>query len=156
MRTIPTFLGDETGAVTIEFILWVPAVDYINGEEEYEPGNTSNLTSPINTNHSWFRGHLMAEQYFSLGGFKYGYFLEASISGQPLFSNYMASLVTSPGFYPLPDSKTIFLQNFRAYNFAAIGVRNIWTIRRNLDLRLEGYAFKPFEEIRESPEQIPL
>ena len=24
MRTISTFLGDETGAVTIEFILWVP------------------------------------------------------------------------------------------------------------------------------------
>jgi len=132
------------------------SVDYINGEEEYEPGNTSNLTGPINTNHSWIRGHLKAEQYFSLRSFKYGYSLEASISGQPLFSNYMASLVTSPGFYPLPDSKTIFLQNFRAYNFAAIGVRNIWTIRRNLDLRLEGYAFKPFEEIRESPEQIPV
>ncbi|MGB4974709.1 MAG: patatin, partial [Cyclobacteriaceae bacterium] len=76
-----------------------------------------------------------------------GYYLDGVLSNQPLFTNYQGSIINAPGFYPLQDSKTLLLQNFRAYNFVTAGWRNVFTVRNKLDFRLEAYVFKPFEAI---------
>ena len=55
----------------------------------------------------------------------------------------------------MQDSPTLILQNFRSFKYAAAGVRNVFTIRRNLDFRLEGYLFKPFEYIEQNALQEP-
>lgn len=130
-------------------------LSYITGTEDYAPGNTSILNSTQKNERSWFRFKLKAEQYFQLGKLSYGYYTEAVISNQPLFSNFMGSLIVSPTFYPLQDSRTLFLENFKAFNYLALGLRNVWEVKKNLDFRLEGYVFKPFETIVESPEQVP-
>src|SRR6185369_2762244 len=50
-------------------------------------------------------------------------------------------------------SKTLLLQNFRAFNYVAGGVRNIFSFHKKLDLRLEVYAFKPLQAIAQDDTQ---
>ncbi|MEO1051481.1 MAG: patatin-like phospholipase family protein [Bacteroidota bacterium] len=130
-------------------------LDYFNLLERYQPGSTSLVATGIRTDRSWFRAKISTEQYFNAGKYKPGYFFEAVASNQPFFSNYFGSLVNAPAFYPLIDSRTLFLQNFRGFSYAAIGMRNVLTVKPNFDLRLEGYLFKPFDRIIESESQVP-
>src|SRR5690606_34876900 len=81
------------------------------------------------------------------GWYSYGYLVESVLSNQPLLSNIKASKMNASAFYPLNDSRTLFLPHFYAFNYGAVGLRNVFSIKRNLDFRLEGYLFKPFKEI---------
>lgn len=124
------------------------SVDYIDLMERYSPGNTSLLEDDVRDHHDWVRLKLKVEKYYNKEGWhSYGYFFESVISNQPFFANYKATVVNAPAFFPLNDSKTLMLENFRAFNYAAIGIRNVFTLRRNLDFRLEGYMFKPLKQI---------
>jgi NTE family protein len=76
-----------------------------------------------------------------------GFYCEGVFSSQMLFNNYTASLLAAPAFQPLAESKTLFQPNFRAYKYAAVGLKNIFTIKNRLDLRLEGYVYQPYQEI---------
>lgn len=131
------------------------SLDYFNVEEEYEPGSTSTLDNRTRDNHDWFRAKATAEQYFRNGNFSSGYFFEGVLSNQPFFSNYYSTIINAPAFNPLQDSRTLFLKNFRAHNYLAAGLRNVISIRPNLDFRLEGYAFKPLEAIKQQEDQQP-
>lgn len=131
------------------------ALNYFTAQEEYLPGSTALLAESIIQKHEWLRLELKAAQYFRIGKYKPGYYLQGMLSNQPFFSNYKATLINSPGFYPLQDSKTLFLPNFRAFNYIAAGMRNVYSISRNFDLRLEGYVFKPLRQIRETETQMP-
>ena len=127
--------------------------DWFTVKERYTPGSTSNINQEVEENHSWLRARITLQQYFNSGFYSSGYYFDGVLSNQPLFTNYQGSLITAPGFYPLQDSKTLLLQNFRAYNYVAGGWRNVFTIRNKLDIRLEAYAFKPFEAIVEGQNQ---
>ncbi|MFM7486836.1 MAG: patatin, partial [Cytophagales bacterium] len=54
------------------------------------------------------------------------------------------------------DSRTLLLQNFRAFNYMAGGWRNVLALRRNLDFRAEAYAFKPLVSIKELNQEAVL
>jgi NTE family protein len=57
-------------------------------------------------------------------------------------------------FLPYQDSRTLILNNFRAFSYAAAGLRQIFIIRPNtLDFRLSGAVFKPWQILREGPRQ---
>lgn len=130
--------------------------DWFNLNEHLEPGNTSILTSPEDKKRSWIRAKVTLQQYFRKGIYSSGYYLEGVFSNQPTFSNYQGTIVNAPAFNPLQDSRTLLLQNFRAFNYVAGGWRNVFTIRKNLDFRLEGYLFKPFEAIEKGQDQQPI
>jgi NTE family protein len=127
--------------------------DYFSVAEIYMPGNTSQQTEEVHVTHEWFRVKASAEQYFGTGRFRTGYYAEAVFSNQPFFQNYMGTIINSPAFHPLQDSRTLLLENFRSFNYAAGGVRNVYSIRNKLDVRLEAYLFKPFDYLQESPGQ---
>jgi NTE family protein len=93
------------------------------------------------------------EEYFRKGVYSSGYLVEGVFSNQPTFLNYFGSLINAPAFNPLQDSRTLLLQNFRAYNYVAGGWRNVFTLRKSLDFRLEGYLFKPFEALLQDEQQ---
>lgn len=119
-------------------------------EEVLVPGNTS-VQSRISTyQRSWIQGKLTLEQYFKAGIYSSGYYLEGVLSSQPTFANYFGTIIYAPAFNPLQDSRTLLLQNFRAFNYAAGGWRNVFSLRKSLDLRLEAYAFKPLEALFET------
>lgn len=124
------------------------SADYMDVMERYSPGNTSMPVDDVRDHHDWFRLKLKVEKYINKEGwYSYGYYFEGVVSNQPFFSNYKATVINAPAFFPLNDSKTLLLENFRAFNYAAIGIRNVFTIKRNFDFRLEGYMFKPLKEI---------
>ncbi len=130
---------------------------YFNLTEKYLPGNTADPTRIANTKqHQWFRLRASAEHYFSRGWYRPGYYAEAVFSNQPVFSNYFGTIINSPAFFPLQDSRTLILENFRTFNYVAFGIRNVFVIKNRLDFRLEGYLFKPLEEILEGQNQEAL
>ena len=129
------------------------SVDWFGVVENYEPGNTSILTESQSKYHSWMRAKVSLEQYFKKGIYSSGYIFEGVLSNQPIFTNYMGTIINATAFNPIQDSKTLLLQNFRAFNYVAGGWRNVFTIRKSLDFRLEGYLFKPFEAIGMSQNQ---
>lgn len=127
--------------------------NFTTGRENYNPGNifrnTASATTIKPTNHlrQWVGIKLTQENYFlHLKKYTLGYLVEGVISNQPLFNNYYSTLLASPAFYPLQDSRSLFLDKFRASTYAAGGVKNIFNVRKNLDFRLEGYLFLPHKE----------
>ncbi|MBL7850574.1 MAG: patatin-like phospholipase family protein [Cyclobacteriaceae bacterium] len=132
-------------------------LDFFNLTEDLMPGTTSTYAAgiPIEASRQWIRGTVILEQYFRTGIYSSGYYLHATLSNQPLFSNYVGTIINAPGFYPLQDSRTLLLENFRSFNFVAGGWRNVFALKKKLDFRLEGYLYKPFESIVQGPNQEP-
>jgi NTE family protein len=129
-------------------------MSYYNLRENYQPGNTS-VKPAAHHNFQWFRVKLTAEQYFNAGWFKPGYLAEIVVSNQSFLTNYYGTMLNAPAFYPLQDSRTLILQNFRAFNYAAAGVRGVFSLKKRIDFRLEGFLFKPIEYLTEGPGQEP-
>jgi NTE family protein len=122
------------------------SAQYFNVHENFVPGSTSiDGQLPARMKHQWFRARISAEQYFNAGWFRPGYYAEAVFSNQPFFKNYYGTVANAPGFFPMQDSRTLMLENFRAFNYVAGGLRNVFSIRNRLEFRLEGYLFKPIE-----------
>jgi NTE family protein len=122
---------------------------FFGGIENYLPGNVLRneviyaQLHPIEKNRQWLRIKTSIEHYpFSSKHFTFGYSLESILSNKPLFSTYKSTLLSAPTFYPLQDSKSIFFEGFRANSYVAGGVKNIISLRKNIDLRLEAYLFK--------------
>ncbi|MDF3076532.1 MAG: patatin-like phospholipase family protein [Sphingobacteriaceae bacterium] len=123
-----------------------------SGRAAYQPGNIFRAEpfyrsiTANEENRSWLRAKLTAEQYvLSTDRYSFGYLVEAVLSNKPAFSNYMSTLTSAPAFYPLQDSRSLFLKNFRAKTYGAVGLKNVFKLESHLDIRLEGYLFLPLE-----------
>jgi len=129
------------------------SLNYTTGRENYNPGNIFRNTLgfvkiPGSSNlRQWGTIKLTQENYFlHINKYTLGYIMEGVISNQPLFNNYYSTLLVSPAFYPLQDSRSLFLDKFRATTYVAGGIKNVYNFKRNLDFRLEGYLFLPHKE----------
>jgi NTE family protein len=129
--------------------------NYFAGRESYTPGNINPTGSTLVAEkvsvtkqfRQWIRIKMSEENYFlKIKKYTLGYQAEAVFSNQPLFSNYYSTILAAPAFYPLQDSRSVFLENFRATSYLAGGLKNVYSLRRSLDLRLEGYVFLPYRE----------
>ncbi|MDW3212343.1 MAG: patatin-like phospholipase family protein [Reichenbachiella sp.] len=126
-------------------------------ESDYLPGSTSIIASPVEKeNNTWYAIKIATENYYPLGNkFSFGTTVEAQFSNQPALGTTKSTIINFTGFYPLQDSKTLMLENFRARQFLAVGIKNVWSPMKNLQFRLEGYAFNPIEEITGESGEIP-
>lgn len=131
--------------------------NYFTGTEQYQPGNISRNSAAAeeiataDRHRQWFSMKISDENYFlHRGRYTLGYLAEGVLSGQPLFSNYYATLLASPAFYPLQDSRSVFLEKFRAASYLAGGLKNVYSLRKNLDLRVEGFVFLPYHELEQA------
>jgi len=127
------------------------SINYTSGKENYMPGNSYRLLASQPTIFRRFRdwGSIkISDDHYFLHTRKYtlGYLAEGVISNQPLFNNYYSSLLSAPAFYPLQDSRSLFLHNFRASSYLAGGLKNIFYLKKNFDLRMEGYLFLAHKE----------
>ncbi|QPH41805.1 patatin-like phospholipase family protein [Pedobacter endophyticus] len=133
------------------------SLNFTNGREKYTQGNIFRnapgfANSPEYSKlHHWGTIKLTQENYFfHYKKYTLGYLIEGVISNQPLFGTYYATLLTAPTFYPMQDSRSLFLDKFRATTYAAGGIKNIYSVKKNLDLRLEGFLFLPHKEFERS------
>jgi NTE family protein len=120
-----------------------------NYTQEYSiPGSTSIVRDTTLDYHSFPVFKLEYQNYFKRkGNFKFGFHTEGVLSFQDFYSNYIASVLSAPSYQPIPHMKSIFLPDFRAYQYVSGGLQMIVNIK-NFDLRFEGYVFQPLLSIR--------
>lgn len=127
---------------------------YNNGVERYFPGTTAIIKVKERNEYDWFKLRFSFEKYFrSRAIYKQGFLIELQASNQPFFTTYRASLLEAPAFYPLQDSRSLFKENLRAYSYGVLGLKNIISLRKNIDLRVEGYLFQPYKVLIENAMQ---
>lgn len=123
-------------------------VKYVNGMESNLPGSTSIIKDTIKAHHEWVTLKLIGERYFNRKGtLKIGVYGEGVYSTQSFFNNYTSSILASQAFQPTPDSKTVFKENYRANSYIAGGLKFVINIRKNIELRAEGYIFQPYQSL---------
>ncbi len=125
---------------------------YLQGNESYVPGNTSVDSVAFRNKYTnpWVQFKVTFDGYLkTFKAFRIGFFGELVSSSQSFFSNYYSSILSAPAFNPIPESQTFFIEQYRAHNYAAVGVKAITTPVKNLDFRFEAYLMQPFNSILE-------
>ena len=123
---------------------------YVVGDETTILGSTSAAAgADFKARRDWPVAMASLDQYFLPRGIlKFGVLVEGVYSNMPMFENYTASIIRAPAFQPTPESRTYFIEGFRAPKYLAGGLRTIIAVARNkFDLRLEAYVFQPYEPI---------
>ncbi len=130
-------------------VLFRIAIGVVSGEEEFISGSKSHeLANDATIGHNWFYFDLLWDNYFrQIGSVKFGFYGNLHLSNQSFFSNYTSSLLVAPACEPIPESKTLFLSNYRSYNYGAIGLKAIWELTRRFDIRGEVYLYQPYQQI---------
>lgn len=125
---------------------------FAEGDEKTIPGSTSLVRDTVSRFGNWFQLRIIYDNYFKkIGPVKLGYYADMFFSEQPFFADYTATILSAPSFEPIPESRTLFLPNFRAYNYLGTGLKSVLQMNNNFDLRVEGYIFQPFQEILNNP-----
>lgn len=124
------------------------------GREVNQPGTTAISDTVTEKDHVWLSARLKYEQYFKiLKPLRIGILAEVLVSSQGFFSNYTSSVLMAPVFQPTPETSTLFLEQFRATQWAAVGGRIVYTIWKQLDARVEAYTFHPYRRFVQNPDQ---
>lgn len=121
---------------------------YVQGREQSISGTTAPIPYDVRKRHQWININLEG-QYFpiSKGVFRLGIHGKGVLNSQSLFVNYTASLLTMTAFEPLPDSRTFFMEEYRAPQYAGFGLNFIASINDLFDLRFDPYFFQPFRKL---------
>jgi NTE family protein len=126
----------------------VISLRYVRGKETNTPGSTTAETDFYDKNMQWVQVNISTDTYFRMTKhFAIGLQGELMFSNKPFFRNYASSVLSANAFTPTSHSKTIFLNDFRANSYLAIGVKPIVLLSEKLNLRLESYLFAPYTKI---------
>ncbi len=121
------------------------------GTESTIPGSTSSIRDTTETEHLWYNMKFQYSNYFlNIHKFHLGFSLEGVASTQDFFRNYIASAIAAPSFNPIPESRTYFMPQFRAHNYAAGGLMSVLSLSKNFDFRAEAFVFRPFGSISQN------
>jgi len=126
---------------------------YIDGKEKNVPGSTSAVTVETSQNHRYFLFHGIHDKYYTLTRFlTLGTRVEGVFSNKKPFTNYTSTMLAAPGFYPTPQSKSMFIGAFHANKYLAGGVKTILNFTDQIHLRMEGYYFAPINQLTANEE----
>ncbi|MBU1012744.1 MAG: patatin-like phospholipase family protein [Bacteroidetes bacterium] len=131
------------------------SLQYVIGEEKHVPGSTSQARHLYSGLHQYWQFRAISESYFNaLADIKTGIYAELYFSNKKFFNNYTATILMAQQFQPTLESSTMFLPGYRAHNYIALGVKEIFSITKSLDFRTELYFFQPFKQIFADPESL--
>ncbi len=125
---------------------------FVHGIEYAKPGSTA-INDEIldNTFRNWFYAKIKYKKFFLQKGiYRLGINLEGYYASKPFLGNYTSTILSAEQFNPFVDSKTIFNPNYRAQQYFATGLTNIFTLKDKLDLRIEAYYYQPISNINEN------
>lgn len=118
------------------------------GNEKYTEGSGKSHNTEITNHIQYHTFKFHATKYFNLGNsFSMGIDIGAGYSTKPLQSNYVSTLLMAMPYEPIPIMKSLFLENYRANKYGSGGVVLDVNFFRNLNFRLDGYYYVPYEKI---------
>ena len=121
---------------------------YVQGKENSISGNTPLNEYDLRRQHNWVSLSLEGRKYYKMNSFfKIGIYGKAVINSQSLFSNYTASVLSTTEFSPLPDSRGLFMEEYRAPQYIGGGLSLIFNYSKYLEFRLDPYFFQPLKQI---------
>jgi NTE family protein len=122
---------------------------YVHGIERALPGSTAINDEVLdNTFRNWFYLKATYKNYFMQKGlYRLGTHLEGYYSFKPFLGNYTSTILSAEQFNPFPDAKTLFNRDYRANQYIAAGLMNVFTLKDKLDLRIEAYYYQPIRNI---------
>lgn len=134
-------------------------VQYIGGQENFTPGNTSTLSDPDEKRHSWMQFSFRHKHYLDVTkNFAFGLNADAFYSFQNLFSNYNSSLLNAGVYSPTLETFTQFMPEYRANQYLAFGIENIYKVsfyRIDASFRLNANIFAPISRIMSRDNNLP-
>ncbi len=123
-------------------------VRYVVGDERTVPGSTSPQSSEFSKQHQWINVNLEIQDFIIDNSFfHFGVHARGVFNSQSLFSNYTATLLAMTSFSLVPDAETFFLPEYRSPQHLGAGVNTIFTVRKNIDVRLDTYYYQPFVQL---------
>jgi NTE family protein len=121
---------------------------FVTSIEEHDPGTTGIERNIFEQRHNYPVTSIAYEKYFKRKGpYTAGFLVEGMLSFQSFYRNYTSTLLASPVFSPMPEMTTQFQPSFRNPIYGAAGQRNVFTLGKKLDFRLEGYVMAPYREL---------
>ncbi len=130
--------------------------NYIFGQENYNAGNTSNINSIQGKNQNWYKIGLEAEKYINVNKlYTFGMSFTSVFSNQPTFGTARSTVLNQASFYPLQDSKTLILGNFRGRKYVTMGLKNVFHLSGSFQLRIEGYSIYHLEKLDVDSKNLP-
>ena len=123
------------------------SLQLLGGSEFFKTGVQTTNTTPAKTD-LWVQFRARYDHYYPLSSkITLGTYAEFAYSSRKLLDNYTVSLIQAPAFKPTPHSMTIFSGNFSANQFAAFGLKPIYSLSKQLHIRKEGSWFIPYKSI---------
>jgi NTE family protein len=130
------------------------ALHFISGTEKHLPGTTSVQSGNYIDYHNYFAFNIDFDQYYRPGKI-YVPGLHVSMCGNTLnqFRNYTSTTLFMKPYQPLYEMSTTYQAEFRPAGYIALGMRNIFTITRNIDIRTDAFLMAPFRELSSNNQQ---
>lgn len=130
------------------------SMQFVGGLEKHTPGSTSILQGNYSDYHDYFIFKFAYDKYFRPGKiYRPGINLEFQANSLTSFRNYTSTTIYMPVYSPVYEMSTIYQTEYRPAGFTALGMRNIFAVNKNMDLRLEGFVMAPFYELRSNSYQ---
>ena len=124
------------------------SLQYVTGTEKHTPGSTSVFQDGFSANHNYFIAKFMYDKYFRSGKiYKPGVNFEFQANNLGSLRNYTSTTLYMPAYTPVYEMLTMYQPTYRPGNFAALGMRNIFTVSKNMDFRLDGFLVAPVYEL---------
>jgi NTE family protein len=131
---------------------YVTSLQIIGGEENFTSGSSSTLNQSGKID-LWIQYKAKIDRYIPLSPqLTLGAYGELMFSTRKLLNNYTVTVIQAPAFSPTPHSRTIFNEAFTANQFAAIGLKPIYSITDQLYVRGEAYWFVPYQTLMRRPD----
>ncbi len=128
------------------------SVRVLLGTEDYTPGSTALLRRSTTKTHAWAEAHLKYKNFFRpMSRFNPGISAEVFLSERPLFSDYTSSIAMARQFSPFPLTTSMYMPNFRSNNYAAAGLKTIYSITRAASIQSEAHLYQSFRTIEKQP-----
>jgi NTE family protein len=122
---------------------------YVEGVEHSVSGSTSLVPYDDFFNHQWVNIQLDTRKYFNFKKkYAVGFHGLSVFNSQSLFRNYVASLLAMTEFSPVPDARTVFMEEYRAPQYLGGGVNQVFSLFNRFELRVDAYAFQPIIVLR--------
>lgn len=127
---------------------------YVRGRELTYPGSTSISNDSSSKNHKWLsiQLELLSFPFQKKQIVNFGVHFKSVLNSQSLFANYTASMLALPGLNVLPDLDTYFIAAYRSTQYACLGTQLVLSPLKNIDFRLDAYAFLPIIQLVLNPD----